>query len=134
AEAGLIMGADRIRARAARHAVMARLVPDCRCCGKSEPRIGQKAETFWPVGATKTRLGCVLAIFSVPGPPWPRLALGGAPFLARRRFAWRRLVLASQDIHTTRAKAHAKVHVALSRRSLAERFRLPALVGGNLER
>src|SRR5262245_28208616 len=34
AEAGPIMGADRIRARAARHAVMARLVPDCRCCGK----------------------------------------------------------------------------------------------------
>jgi hypothetical protein len=28
------MGADLIRARAARHAVMARLVPDCRRCGK----------------------------------------------------------------------------------------------------
>src|SRR5262245_13603257 len=28
------MGANPIRARAARYAVMARLVPDCRCCGK----------------------------------------------------------------------------------------------------
>src|SRR5262245_25072949 len=34
AEAGPLMGADLTRARAARHAVMARLVPDCRCCGK----------------------------------------------------------------------------------------------------
>src|SRR5262245_2968571 len=79
AEAGPLMGADLTRARAARHAVMARLVPDCRCCGKVGTGV-EKTRTVQQSGATKTGLGCALAIFSVPGPPWPRLALGGVFF------------------------------------------------------
>jgi hypothetical protein len=38
----------------------------------------QNLSTVRPCGATKKRLGCALAIFSVPGPPQPRLAFGGA--------------------------------------------------------
>ena len=81
------------------------LLPDCRCCGKvafPSPHwrpCGPASRWRWPTAAKanpekskpsgqpeppSSSLGSALAIFSVPGPTWPRPD-GGAFFVRRNR-------------------------------------------------